>query len=92
MDSTWVKKSKFSQEWLKNENYKSWIREVPDNNSLYFCAFCNKTFSCSSRVSKHAESESHKKNMLCPEETKTTGEARKREFCHSWFENKQFKS
>jgi len=56
MDS---KKQTFSHNWLEDENYKSWIKEVPNDSSSYFCVPCNKTFSCSSRVSRHAESKAH---------------------------------
>jgi len=70
MDS---KKQTFSHNWLEDENFKSWIKKVPNDSSSYFCVPCNKTFSCSSRVSRHAESKAHRKNVLnnCPEETKT---------------------
>jgi len=94
MDSKCVKKEKFSHNWLKNENYKSWIKEVPNDSNSYFCVPCNKTFSCSSRVSRHAESEAHRKNVLnnCPEETKTVEKkSHKREFYQPWLENERFK-
>jgi len=87
MDSKYVKKWKFSHDWLEKENYNSWIREV-SNDNLYFCVFFvfNKTFSCSSRIWRHAESEAHRKNVLnnCPEETKTVEKkSHKKEFCQS---------
>jgi len=91
MDS---KKQTFSHNWLEDENYKSWIKEVPNDSSSYFCVPCNKTFSCSSRVSRHAESKAHRKNVLnnCPEETKTVEKkSHKREFHQSWLENERFK-
>lgn len=97
MDSKCVKRLKatFCRNWLENENYKCWIREVPHDNSMFFCVVCNRAFCCSSRVSKHAASETHRNNMLKDnrnEEVKTTGkETRKREFLHPWLENKQFK-
>jgi len=72
MDSKCVKRMKFSRDWFKNDNYKSWIKEVPNDDTSYFCIFCNKTFLCSSHVSKHARSEAHQNNVEnCSEETKT---------------------
>jgi len=93
MDSKCVKRMKFSRDWLKNDNYKSWIKEVPNDDTSYFCIFCNKTFLCSSHVSKHARSEVHRNNIEnCSEETKTIKKKNyMREFNHSWLENKQFK-
>ncbi|EFN86395.1 hypothetical protein EAI_08016, partial [Harpegnathos saltator] len=57
-------KQAFSRDWLENDNYKSWMKEVPENCSKYFCQVCNKMFSCSSRVSRHAESTLHRNNAL----------------------------
>lgn len=88
-------KATFSLDWLEHENYTTWIREVPNDNTSYFCTVCNNTFSCSSRVSRHANSETHRNNMLrdpleeLPRKPKT--EFRKKSFCYSWLENKQFK-
>ncbi|XP_011159374.1 uncharacterized protein LOC105195594 [Solenopsis invicta] len=65
-DDEFPKKVKrhFAEAWLTNEKYKSWIRKVPYDNSLYHCVICNKNFSCSSvHISRHAESAYHKNNM-----------------------------
>jgi len=93
MDSNCIKRRKFSRDWLENDAYKSWIKEISNDDTSYFCVICNRTFSCSSRVAKHAESKIHRNNIQnCPEETKTVEkELCKKEFCHSWLENKQFK-
>lgn len=56
-------KQKFSQTWLNDDRYKFWIREVPSDNTLFYCSICNKTFSCSSHVSRHADSACHKSNI-----------------------------
>jgi len=37
MNSNCVKKSKFSHDWLEDENYKSWIKEIP--NIAYIFVF-----------------------------------------------------
>jgi len=95
MDSKCVKGRKFSHNWLENELYNSWIRKVPNYSNFYFCVSCKKTFSCSSRVSRHAKSEVHRKNVLnnCPEETKTVKKKyyQKRKFYQPWLEKEQFK-
>ncbi|KYN12429.1 hypothetical protein ALC57_15396 [Trachymyrmex cornetzi] len=46
-----------------DERYKSWIREVSSDDSLYYCNICEKSFSCSSQVSRHAESAYHKNKI-----------------------------
>lgn len=57
------RKRNFLEAWLSNDRYKSWIRQVPSDNSVYHCMICNKTYSCSSfHVSKHVNSACHKKN------------------------------
>lgn len=94
MASASAKRYKFTREWLENESYKYWIEEVPNDDCSYFCNVCKKTFSCSSRVSKHAKTEAHRKNMLdnCPKESKrTASQSDKRTFFHPWLENEQFK-
>jgi len=93
MDSKRVKRMKFSRDWLENDTYKSWIKEVPNDNTLYFCIVCNKTFFCSSRISRHAESETHQNNSQnCLGKTKTIEkEFHRREFNHLWLEDNQFK-
>lgn len=63
---------------------------------MFIFLYClqKKTFSCNTRVAKHVESETRRKNILqnCPEKAKATEkECRRREFCHSWLENKRFK-
>jgi len=55
-------KQKFSQAWLCVDRYKSWIRQVLSDDTFYFCTICDKAFSCSSRVSRHADSACHRKN------------------------------
>ncbi|KYN09260.1 hypothetical protein ALC57_18624 [Trachymyrmex cornetzi] len=86
VDSKQAKRRKFSHDWLENEKCKSWIKKVPNDDSLYFCIPCNKTFSCSSGVFKHAESKAHRSNMVnnCSDEVNIIEkEPRERKFCHS---------
>ncbi|KYN26686.1 hypothetical protein ALC57_03939, partial [Trachymyrmex cornetzi] len=64
----------------------------PNDDSSYFCIPCNKTFSCSSGVFKHAESKAHRNNMVnnCSDEVNIIEkEPRERKFCHSWLENEE---
>ncbi|KYN22626.1 hypothetical protein ALC57_04972, partial [Trachymyrmex cornetzi] len=85
---------KFSHDSLENKKCKSWIKKVPNDDSSYFCIPCNKTFSCSSGVFKHAESKAHRTNMVnnCSDDVNIIEkEPRERKFCHSWLENEQFK-
>lgn len=57
------RKRSFSENWLTDDRYKSWIRKAPFDDSLFHCIICDKNFSCSSsHVSRHAESACHKKN------------------------------
>lgn len=55
---------RFSEAWLTDERFKSWIHKVSFDETLFHCTVCNKNFSCClSLVKKHAESEFHKKNI-----------------------------
>ena len=45
VDFKHAKRHKFSHDWLENEKYKSWIKEVLNDNNSYFCIPCNKMFS-----------------------------------------------
>jgi len=59
-----VKRS-FSEAWLSDERFKSWLRKVPNDNTIFRCIVCNKQFSLCllSNIKKHAESAQHKKNI-----------------------------
>lgn len=59
------KKSKrsFSDAWLNDDRFKSWIRKVSFDDSLFYCIVCNKNFSCNSRISRHADSACHQNNI-----------------------------
>jgi len=63
MCDTVKKKSKrsFSDNWLTDDRFKSWIRKVSFDDSLFHCIICNKNFSCNSYILKHAESMYHKR-------------------------------
>jgi len=57
-------KKSFSEAWLTDDRYKSWIRKVSFDNTLYHCIICNKNLSCNSiHVSRHADSASHRNNI-----------------------------
>jgi hypothetical protein len=60
-----VKKCKrsFSEAWLSDDRYKSWIRKVPLNENLFHCIICNKDISCNTHISRHADSTCHKNNI-----------------------------
>ncbi|EZA58879.1 General transcription factor II-I repeat domain-containing protein, partial [Ooceraea biroi] len=50
----------FKNEWLDVSNFKLWLREVPDNESVCFCAICDKSFTARlSQIRRHAESQNH---------------------------------
>jgi len=54
----------FVEAWLNANLYKSWIRQVASDNTIYYCNICNKSFSCSaSHVSRHVDSACHKNNI-----------------------------
>jgi len=58
------RKRKFVEAWLNDDRYKSWIRQVASDNTMYYCNICNKSFSCSAaHVSRHADSACHKNNI-----------------------------
>jgi len=81
-DSQKKSKRSFLEAWLKDDRYKSWIRKVPSNDSLFHCTKCNKDFSCNTRISRHADSLYHKNNIkenTC--EQLTINKVRK----HMWF-------
>ncbi|CAL1678897.1 unnamed protein product [Lasius platythorax] len=57
-------KRSFAEAWLSDDRYKSWIRKVLSDNSLYYCTICKKNFSCNStHISRHADSAYHKNNI-----------------------------
>jgi len=89
-----IKKCKrsFSETWLTDDRYKSWIREVSFDNTLYHCITCNKNLSCNStHVLRHADSASHrnniKKNLLHNESLQKTCKI----FRHKWLDMEQYK-
>ncbi|EZA53841.1 hypothetical protein X777_06645 [Ooceraea biroi] len=87
-------KRKFVIAWLNDNRYKSWIRQVlSSDNSLYFCIICNKTFSCSSPVSKHVDSACHKKNSKENNATDSKNETPRtiRTFRQQWLDIHEFK-
>lgn len=56
-------KRSFSEAWLTDERYESWIRRVPFNDSYFYCILCKKDFSCNTRISRHADSSFHKNKI-----------------------------
>lgn len=56
-------KRSFSDAWLNDARFQSWIRKVSFDDSLFHCIVCNKNFSCNSHIVRHADSACHKNNM-----------------------------
>ena len=57
-------KRSFSEAWLIDERYKSWICKVSFDSNMYYCNVCNKNYSCDSiHVSRHTNSACHKNNL-----------------------------
>jgi len=72
MSNESIKKRKrcFSEAWLIDDRYKSWIREVSSDNTLYTAlhmhlhCICNTNLSCNSTyVSRHVDSVGHRNNI-----------------------------
>ena len=57
-------KSKFLDEWLVNEQFKSWIKKDPNDDHSAYCKYCCKSFSVSGRginqVQSHMNGSKHK--------------------------------
>lgn len=55
-------KRSFLEAWLSDNRFKSWLRKVPSDDSLFHCTICSKNFSCNSisNITRHAESKQHK--------------------------------
>lgn len=96
------RKRGFAEAWLSDDRYKSWIRKVPSDQSLYYCSICNKNFSCNStHVSRHADSACHRNNIDkaktvladvdCKNDLPTKKSSRKSVFQQRWLEIEQFK-
>lgn len=56
-------KRSFVDAWLNDDRYKSWIRKVSFDDTLYHCTICNKNISCQTFLAKHADSASHRSNI-----------------------------
>lgn len=57
------RKRSFVEAWLTDDRYKSWIRKVSSDETVYYCNACNKTFPCNSHISRHASSVCHRNNI-----------------------------
>ncbi|XP_029172984.1 uncharacterized protein LOC114941950 [Nylanderia fulva] len=54
------RKSIFQQKWLDIEQFKFWLREVPEDANLFFCSICEKSIAGGlSHIQRHAESKTH---------------------------------
>jgi hypothetical protein len=92
-------KRNFSENWLTDNRFKSWISKVEYDDSLFYCTICDKKMSCSlSHVLRHANSTCHKNNIK--ENTSLLNSnnvnsikkiSRKSKFQQKWLDNKQFK-
>ena len=58
-------KCSFQDRWLRDINYKDWVRKVVDNKHMARCAFCEKKINIISMgesvLRQHAKTELHKK-------------------------------
>ncbi|XP_011868672.1 PREDICTED: uncharacterized protein LOC105562439 isoform X1 [Vollenhovia emeryi] len=91
------RKRRFSDCWLKDERFNTWIRKVPLDDSVFHCIICDKDFACSSssHIERHARSEQHKKNidkdpLELDESSKKKSLCRKM-FRPQWLEIERFK-
>lgn len=93
------RKRSFTDAWLNDERYKSWIRKVSSDDGLYYCTICKKNFSCNStHVSRHVDSAYHKNNIKintlgdinCNNDL-TMKKPRKSVFRQEWLDIDQFK-
>jgi len=92
-DKQQKRKRKFLQAWLSDDRYKSWISQIPSDNTLFHCNVCNKSFSCSSsHVSRHADSACHKNKICTSLNEDMNKEHRTKKFQPQWLEIDQFKS
>lgn len=92
-DATKTSKRKFVKVWLDNERYKSWIREVPWDNTMYYCAIYNASFSCSAlHVSRHTDFRCHKSNITENVMDINTEQKRGRvqKSRYEWLDNEEF--
>ncbi|KAL6421193.1 hypothetical protein ACFW04_013746 [Cataglyphis niger] len=72
MSETKKPKRNFSEGWLKDDRFQSWIRKVSFDDSLFHCIVCNKNFTCSlSHVIRHADSAKSKKHIIKCKENET---------------------
>lgn len=97
-DTTPNKKRKkcFVEAWLSDERFKSWIQKVSSDDSLFHCIVCDKNYSCSSCVQRHAESAGHKRNMgestsLDNDNDVSSNKKPRKQFRQAWLDIEQFK-
>lgn len=88
----------FLEAWLNDNRFKTWIRRVTHDNTLFHCVICNKNFSCSSlsHISRHAESAHHKEKVgKDPSERDNENckkkPFRKKAFRQQWLEIEEFR-
>nr|XP_012214424.1 PREDICTED: uncharacterized protein LOC105667289 [Linepithema humile] len=54
------RRSKFQQKWLDIKQFKPWLSDVPHNENLSLCSFCNKCIVGGiSQIFRHAKSKAH---------------------------------
>lgn len=89
-------KRKFSEAWLSDDRYKHWIRQVLSDEFSFNCDICKRNFSCSSQVSRHADSACHINKMKEIESCNnvnlhTSNRYSKKTFRQQWLDNEDFK-
>lgn len=83
-------KQSFSDAWLTNIKFKSWISKVENNENLFYCRVCSKSYTCClSHVLRHADSKSHqmKENKIFLQPRKSE----QRKFRQQWLDIDLFK-
>ncbi|XP_043252408.1 uncharacterized protein LOC122397348 [Colletes gigas] len=95
MSEKWQKKKvkySFRSIWMNDPNLKSWLREVPEDTTIFYCSVCKKTFKCrSSNVKRHLESARHKFLSSKQNSPNNTTESLKQTTISHWLTIKKFK-
>lgn len=59
-----VNRKLFRQEWLNHEDFKNWLKKIPNHKLKYKCIACNIILSCSkSELEKHNKGKKHSDNV-----------------------------
>jgi len=82
----------FSEAWLSDDKFASWIRKVSGDNNHYHCTMCNKIYSCNTNVHRHANSEYHKNSVKKYNDVSSNPiKPKKYHFRQQWLDIKELK-